>query len=350
METASIYWDTFTFVDHALRFPDGRVLGNSFGLSAVVEGPIETEEGVVIDFSTGKKTLKSIIDGPLGVDHKLWHLFDPVEGSYPDTVDSVARLSKQSWDLHSWPTDANFSLPLSPDELEDLSFYDDFLEYQYIDMVTKKALDFITPYVRSKLSMELGVPVQVTLIPEKHPFVRFIRDKDASPKLERLSIQHFRYTHGLPYSTSYGCQNMMHGHLSALRLLCPDHKDNVDPDDVLREITGEPPYPATHGHGWILHFYNKHYSGPVPDAGLEVERFESDVWTRSRGPCKWSVPSTDLGILVPMKSDPTVENLLHEVFVPATKKVLEAKGVKGEWSLHLSEGLSKGGIAKGTVE
>lgn len=67
-----IYWDNVSDVDHAILFPLGQMVGNSYIAAFTAEGTNNNEEAVILDFSTGKKQFKAVCDNI--VDLSLIHI------------------------------------------------------------------------------------------------------------------------------------------------------------------------------------------------------------------------------------------------------------------------------------
>ena len=63
-------------VDHAVALDDGKIYGNSFGLTAELDWDLNPEERAKVNLSKAKRLIKSRIKGSLGIDHKLWVVED----------------------------------------------------------------------------------------------------------------------------------------------------------------------------------------------------------------------------------------------------------------------------------
>ena len=189
-----IYWDNVSDVDHAILFPNGQIVGNSYIAAATAEGNNNNEEAVILDFSTGKKQLKAVCDTV--VDHKLWvndryHVIEETGDSY--IIKARSRNLEYVFET-MLPKDAVFIQSFVYDKEEPFKELN-----SYIETAVRLA--------NEDLSMVASTPeMKVTITDNKKVF---------------LGSKHkhfFRYTHGLPTSTSYGCQNICHGHLSYVEL------------------------------------------------------------------------------------------------------------------------------------
>lgn len=190
-----IYWDNVSDVDHAILFPFGQIVGNSYIAQATAEGNNNNEEAVILDFSTGKKQLKAVCDKV--VDHKLWvnDRYHKIEYTN-DSVIIKARNKNLEYVFETMlPKDAIFVQSFFVD--------DDVDPFKTLNSYIEKAVQL----ANEDLSEIASTPeMKVTISDNKKVF---------------LGSKHkhfFRYTHGLPTSTSYGCQNICHGHLSYVEL------------------------------------------------------------------------------------------------------------------------------------
>ena len=69
---SSIVMRNITCLDHSWIDTIGKIHGRSYHVDVEISGKVDDTEQVVLDFSVGKKQLKSIIDdNVIGLDHKL---------------------------------------------------------------------------------------------------------------------------------------------------------------------------------------------------------------------------------------------------------------------------------------
>jgi len=201
---SSIFFSKISVVDHARLTSLGPV-GGSVNLSAIASLPHDMmdEEQVVVDFSSGKKQLKNIIDAHdndqsiNGFDHKLW---------VPNDVDVKFTDTKTTRD---WVT--------VEDDFVVVSGPADMFKFMDLPRARMNSLD------AQAYEMEKLIKSQTRIVEYG---VRL--DEDAYPdSINRLSYDSatrmFGYMHGLPKSSSYGCKNILHGHKSFVRVNCSDH-------------------------------------------------------------------------------------------------------------------------------
>lgn len=145
-------------------------------MGVIVSGDTTESESVVLDFSTAKKQIKNLIDHQeYGLDHKLW-IPKELEDSYLGDDGTFYFVSKET----------KFALPENAIRRIDLSIpiyqtIEKFLKYHMPEFDFSVVLDESVPFVFGNVMSNPGF---------------------------------FRYTHGLKDSTSWGCQNISHGHMS----------------------------------------------------------------------------------------------------------------------------------------
>ena len=188
MKTARMFFGegAITHIDYATIDNKGKIVGGSLTPTMIVEGPVSADEAVVIDFSTGKKHLKALIDDKEeGLDHKLiigsWSKIDKVlietNYVYIETPHWVIEMPRNAVHVNS---------------TEDSSLLDIYT----FDQVLK---DYLEPSLQ-KTHPDVTLSIQCTDKVQGLPYFNHFAP--------------FRYTHGLKNSTSWGCQNIAHGHLS----------------------------------------------------------------------------------------------------------------------------------------
>ena len=320
-----------------------------------------------MDFSKGKKLIKEFVDGPGRMDHTLWL---PGDSEY----------WQRSLKINSWEDSCFLPLhKLLPEHFFD-NLPDDLSLCEKFDAVVKEVLkkknvelkEFLLNRMFDGLGGEYGDSMDV----------RLDSSLITEPLLPRGDVEYisteqtFRYTHGLPRSTSYGCQNMVHGHYSSIRLglhhkdllhyviMQDAHPRNIDSivelvlDGLMNLVAGYglKYIPKEYSHSldegklddindWSLqnlHFYNgKDYS----DEGTNHMRCK--VGTLDRGLCEFRIAKEPMGDWVETDVDTTVENLLVGVFEKKLHDVLDHIGYYGSYRLELTEGMSKGGAVHG---
>lgn len=199
-----IFYDEITQVDYAIIAPNGLPYGNSFRLSASVSGDLNGEEQVVVDFSTFKKRAKSYIDGPdTGIDHKLWVNY---EGNISEGISTVYS-------------------NILPPEKAIYKFTDQDIDFKSIDQYIGLVAEKVVKIKAQELSELLGQKVELFINPMNYQYFK------------AESFKCLRYVHGLPKSTSWGCQNNVHGHIGKI-CLSIDHEPTLEPI-IINELMGE---------------------------------------------------------------------------------------------------------------
>lgn len=186
---SSIFLNDISVIDHAYINEEGQVIGGSFHCSFIVTGETDPTEKVVVDFSTIKKDIKDVIDGEDGFDHKLWLFM--VSSNYSFTkVDEIMVEITTPASVLKLPRNAISMIPFAKN---------------YTDIVNLEL--FIADVVELALYNKYkGMDLKVKCILKEN----FVLPAGTSD----WNVIPFRYVHGLKDSTSYGCQNLCHGHYS----------------------------------------------------------------------------------------------------------------------------------------
>lgn len=201
---SSMFLADTTNIDHAYIDDTGMIRGGSYRPKFIVTGKVDPVENVVVDFSTVKKSIKAIIDDKEeGYDHKLWWYVGWSKGELK--IEDGRVLIDTPFVTIDVPRNA--VTIISPEE-----GFDEYL--------IRKARQI---YPDVDLNIET---IQTTTF-------------DTMPQITS-SLHHFRYVHGLKDSTSWGCQNIGHGHLSYLAATTADDVDTlIRSDELLAEIAAE---------------------------------------------------------------------------------------------------------------
>lgn len=196
--TAKLFLNNITVIDHGYIGSDGRQHGGSFHASFIVGGEMDPVEAVVIDFGAVKKSIKAIVDDrENGYDHKVWVLPGWSEGDVTETATTCKIVT----------TALELSGPRNMLRIVDAKEY---------------SCDAIAAEIGKHVEAELA-----KLYPGVNPVVKCILTEvgfiinPANPSF------YFRYSHGLRNSTSWGCQNIAHGHLSWLEI---EHDEHHNPE------------------------------------------------------------------------------------------------------------------------
>jgi 6-pyruvoyl-tetrahydropterin synthase len=179
---STLFISDLTTVDYAYISSVGLLQGDSFNVSVYVSGEVTEDEKVVEDFGSVKKRIKEYIDHKVnGFDHKLW-----IDRRDP------------SWSL----------VPRSPDQR--FVYKSDVLEMD----IPFSAVKFYVCGMRVEDQLEQYLKMEM---PNLDFRVMINHDYHLPMKTSRETPpSRFNYVHGLKDSTSWGCQNIAHGHHSFL--------------------------------------------------------------------------------------------------------------------------------------
>lgn len=217
---SNIFLNDITVVDHAFIDHKGRVMGGSFHPSFIVEGSVDDVEKVVVDFSTIKKEIKYQIDKHLhnidrnGFDHKLWIIegFSNAEMELLDNDGDRYKIVTPLCTLNL-PADAiKFISKLNEHPLHTTGY-----TAEYIGLAFEQFLEEQLSGVYSNIDIK----------------VKCFNDINMHRIRRTEPYDIFSYSHGLKDSTSYGCQNIAHGHLSFFQ-----HKEWSVVEEVVDDLDG----------------------------------------------------------------------------------------------------------------
>lgn len=293
-KTSSLFLRNLTQIDYAIICPDRLVpIGGSLQLNMIVSGKVDSTEQVVVDFSTIKKDIKQIVDAQHdGFDHKLWIPIDS----------SDIKIEEDGGEIQIITSDFEYQCPTNAT--------------QFICM--QDPTEHINYHINRALAMkypDVNIETTATLTNEMW-----------CPEHLRDSMITFSYVHGLKNSTSWGCQNMNHGHLSWIAF-----EDKYDQPVILS------PSIKAGIHDYInnaLFIWEDNIKDHYEDH-ISIE------YTTPRG-VFYSKYDSDNNKIVLIDSDTTVENLV-DWFVNEFKEDLNKSGVK---RVYMSEGLAKGSVAE----
>lgn len=293
---SSIFLNDLTVIDYSTITNDGTIIGGSSTLNLEVTGNVDSHEGVVIDFSACKKRIKQFIDGRGGFDHKLWvNLDDPqivvdVDGVYTTVSHRASGLTITAEpDAFAW-------VGYTP--TQDIA---DFLNHH------------LAPYTVSRVAL----------------------NNDTIPPLHTNTEScEFRYVHGLKNSSSFGCKNLVHGHLSYVSAVVPTNDVLVATNQWL----GQPPNEPTAA--------NLVLRGIAADLNNCIFAHAEDIKSTDGGVYKIAYSTDERGDmsmsftqkLIVLETQTTVEHIVEYVRARYYDQ-LKAAGVT---ELYVSEGLCKG--------
>lgn len=300
IKTATMFFDNVTDLDCAV-LSGQDILGRSYRVQAEVTGPVETEEQVVIDFSACKKEMKRLIDDvELGFDHKfIACTAEDFDGAFDKKPNGVER---------SYISTESFSATGDPVMFQLI----DSESNQGIETSLRIAIEELLSVGLAKLvDLDIGeIDVSVTLV----PCLSITAGQFRLP---------FNYVHGLKNSTSFGCQNIIHGHSSFIEAF----DGNGFPITLTKLIEiFDIPFDAN---------YIVTTKDNLVDSDDGITRIEYE--SKGRGTFKLETTQDTWVLDYP---DTTVENLASYIAV----KNLSSLRAAGVSKIRVSEGLSKGAV------
>lgn len=280
-KTSAMWLGDTTNIDMSYITNTGEIVGNSIRPKFIVAGKVDPVEQVVVDFSNIKKTIKRLTDdNERGLDHKLIWLEGYSAGNVTFSEDTVTIETE-----HVKIT--------GPKNIVRIIGVDDNLE----------------TYLNKELAI-LYPNVDVTVASfDTSTF-------DVMPMVN-TSTHPFTYVHGLRESTSWGCQNIAHGHLSYLAAVT---EYELGTNLLLQKIAAELD-------GTV--FVWKNNCVEQTDNSVKID------YSCSRGAMSMEVTNQKFVVI---ETESTVEHLVDYV-AQRWGNELRANGVS---TLFVSEGLSKG--------
>lgn len=173
---ASLFFRNVSVVDHGYIDEEGRVLGGSYYPNVIVRGKVTEDENVVIDFSKGKSLIKDAFDDIM--DHKIW----VIEGYSNATIEDDMFI----------PENYLITTPVMTSSIP---------KWRVFQMKKNDTFDQLIQEYLKKHDLEVEVEVEMS-------------ENTFSTQANNT----FRYSHGLKNSSSQGCKNPNHGHLSFIEL------------------------------------------------------------------------------------------------------------------------------------
>lgn len=293
--SSTMFLSNISVVDHAYIDSRGNVVGGSFNPSFFVTGEIDPVEQVVVDFSSVKKQLKQIIDDKEnGFDHKLWFL----RGYSAGTITDAAPDNGQAMVNINTPT-TNLVAPRNSVKVVEGGVY-----------TLPSSSQFIGDYVETELrKLHPGINLKVECV----------NNTDCHFPTGVTNASLFRYAHGLKESTSWGCKNISHGHLSYVQLFPVTEASLQLASNIAKELDD------------TIFIYNANITSS-DDVAVMVEYV-----TQDRGYFN-ALYMKDNYKLVVLETETTVEHLVEYV----AALFAEELDVVGVQQVLISEGLSKG--------
>lgn len=291
MTISTLFLQNVTAIDFAIITDYGDIEGGSYNASFEVSGKVEEFEQVVIDFGTVKKAIKKIVDdNNNGFDHKLWFVDDFSKISRVEyLLDEGNMIIELPWQRLELPRNAVKIIPVKNGHY---SLYEDIIAQQVQEKLQED-------YPNAQISVKCELDCY-PLIPTNCTSWKF-----------------FRYTHGLKNSSSWGCQNIAHGHLSFIGVHHPFGRD-VFLDKIINDIDG----------------VNFIWGDNVLDSD---KFFTTSTYSSDRGTFLHCFKKDKVKHII-LPTETTIENIIEFVKLNYGKELKK----RGADRLFLSEGLIKG--------
>lgn len=213
--SSSIFFNEPTVIDHSYIDEIGRIVGGSVNPSFTVTGAVSSDENVVLDFSSGKKRIKDAIDdNDNGFDHKCWIVRGISQIRSITVTDQTDDLTMLSWSWLTSAADGDVKLTVTTPQITIVA--------------PKNAFRFVANSQDGNSIYSSNIHTAITkemtewLNSELPEFTFDVEMRIAPVPSTIQEHQLFRYVHGLKRSSSWGCQNIAHGHLSYIDVEAPN--------------------------------------------------------------------------------------------------------------------------------
>lgn len=312
----SLFLHNVTHVDCAVLGNNGLPSGLSFVPAFRVHGNVSGEEQVIEDFSSIKKRIKQLIDDPdYGYDHKL---IIPMAAEQARTDEFYLQRANPN----GVKLDVGHIRINCPSNA--IRIVHDFSTQTTIEKITTLIQYSMERYLSMRLGMKVEVFIPEPQVVQPNGLYYFCPERHA------IAYQ-FEYTHGLPKSTSWGCQNILHGHSSFIQLATDRFGETAESqafvDSSLTSLAESIAAYLDEAYIVCKDYYQN-------SNGLQTIQYES----RDRGFFELHLPS-DYNVVV-MDNEPTIENIVHHVAKQFEAELKENRVT----SLAISEGLWKGSL------
>lgn len=369
------------------------ILGFSYNVSVEVVGELDEHEQVIVDFSKLKKDIKAWIDGKHGPDHKLigcretssyqsLQYDNGISVHLAGSEDESKRLAHIPFDAFYMASSSKLKEALDGITVMDLAELFSGKDGIFHSYTTYGNMNFLPDPVKNLLlglakdmktslnyylkSLYTGKKIEVSRIVCDiiHSNPPMVYDEVTEGHGLVYATAMFPYTHGLNNSTSYGCKNIAHGHLSYVSL---QSKVDVTAPVILNASGKDDSEANIFKHQVQVNklaleisnfLFNAHF---VHDINLIEGEPESNTtlegYTNERGtfemvlPSKYFLEKLAIGdnirnlehvksLARPMflDSETTIENLVDCIY-DNFKEKLEALSIN---AIYVSEGLHKG--------
>jgi 6-pyruvoyl-tetrahydropterin synthase len=296
---AEMFLSELSIVDHAFINIWGNVEGGSFNPTFFVSGEIDPIENVVVDFSTIKKDIKAIIDSKeIGFDHKLWFIEGYSQGEYLIEDDQISITTPTTSLL--LPTNA--VKIIKHDSVTPTTHSTESIGAVFAQLVQEE--------LRKQYGASISVECRNTITVH-------------SPLGDHASFAYFSYVHGLKDSTSWGCQNVAHGHLSFVQI------QPVTPDTKILARTIAEDIDETI-------FINKENILHQDDDTITIG------YTTGRGYFETTYTFAAYRSIIILETETTIEHLVDFI----SNVYMQALNEVNATALYVSEGLSKGAVVR----
>lgn len=296
---STLFLNYITCVDHAYIDERGCVVGGSYHPCFEVTGRVEEVENVVVDFSRVKKEIKALIDDKqFGFDHKLW-IIDGLSNCSYGINDSTGVITITT------PV-TSLQMPLNA-----VKIFDHVSYAESVDDTFERELNVFLTERLGALHPDLNISVKT---------------HNSTLCFSRVAFPFmFRYSHGLKNSSSWGCQNHSHGHLSwfEFEFLNDDRPIDWDALDDVNDEMDDTLFIFAEN---ITENSDTHLAIQyVTERGTFVARYQKDAYK-----------------IRVLETETTIEHIA-EWFVAEYKTTLQEHGIK---RVLISEGLAKGAIVE----
>lgn len=311
MSVSTLFLNKISVIDHALIDQEGIIKGGSYNLSVKVSGEVKGEEQVVVDFSKLKSSIKQLIDSnERGYDHKLWFIREYSKGEVSISEEGVSIETPS----------CRMNIPENAIKI----FYTEYSCGSLIQTIEVE-LEFYLNYYLNVLYPNINIKVGVELDEE------FYTPKSTNKIIE---LMEFRYIHGLRNSSSWGCQNIGHGHLSFLGTEYDANESTANFNwDILHEL--EDVFREKNN---VFIFDENLYAAEFDVNRISTfNEYTSIFYETERGEFFASYKNSCYNIII-MNKETTIENILTW-FVEENKEKISTLGIQG---IYISEGLQKG--------
>lgn len=287
-QISSMFLRNVTCIDHAFVDNAGFIEGGSYHQEIIVSGEIDEHEQVVVDFSAVKKQIKTIIDAKeTGFDHKLWIIKGWSDCQVIDLENGYVRVVTPHHIMVA-PWNA-------------LKIVEGYHKYQM------SPFDSVQSQMEKEVQAGLNEANGVESIKVEIKLTKQVFSQDPVT---------FTYFHGLKHSSSWGCNNIAHGHTSFVEAY----------DDLGMRVKEAEKIIAHYLDGAMLIFKEN------------LETPNKISYETPRG--KFSLSFTDDVKKIVMEQETTIENIVEHV----CEKLGPVFDFYGVSNVFISEGLQKGAL------